>query len=722
MYSFPASTKTCTICLVVLAVALLMNAATQLAIAAHDISSIPTTGPVSLASANIGSHDWPDSAAAPQISGVINAASFTTTLAPGSLAAIVGTNFTTEAPAGASSTPLSTTLDGVSVEVGGIIAPLLYVSSTQINFQVPFEVPAGSPANVVVISHGAASSPFSVAIADYAVGLFTYDERDPVIVHATTSALVSPSDPAMPNETVLVYGTGIGKLSERPRTGYASGDAIAIDTPTITVGGAPAHVRFAGLARGLVGTAQFNIQLPAAIDSGTLPLVITFPGDTSAVANLEVAGTASGPELNLSTSHLDFGAVDVGKSEDVSLKLSNKGSAALTIHSLKISGQGFTLESAAGPFTIPAGKTQTTEVRSAPAKVNSESGTLTIASNDPSRSSVQVPLEATGITETNGPYPLPDNTMGLFLARAAAGGVDYIESGNVYSNEFLFSMVMPGTEQWIGLDKEISESYAPFVMDVFGQDSQVYEVLRWNEFSQSATCDFTRFDPATGGLQNGPRLSSGCDVSHLAFVGESIYWRVPATWDPDHLCYCIGGQFQVTTSGKTSTLLSRTDPDNQATIDVADSGTLYAIYYNAQNSTLAVWTRNLTTGHLDTLVRNYSINSGFKGFSFRLNDSILYAALTEISDNTFEIWTTDLTVPLASATPMQLSRSYPASSGSFNTRMWNVNHGKVAIEYSSTSMTSGIAVLDLENSGAVEAYDMSNIQILDFVPLWIPKP
>ena len=85
---------------------------------------------------------------------VVNAASYSTdaTLSPGSLASLFGLSLASST-AGATSLPLPATLGGVQVLVNGTPAPLLYVSPTQINFQIPYEALGGN-ATVVVVSGG----------------------------------------------------------------------------------------------------------------------------------------------------------------------------------------------------------------------------------------------------------------------------------------------------------------------------------------------------------------------------------------------------------------------------------------------------------------------------------------------------------------------------------------------------------------------------------------
>src|SRR3954454_16034869 len=71
--------------------------------------------------------------------GVVNAASNTGTVAPGQLVSIYGTNLA-ETLTKADTVPLSTELGDVSVTFNGISTPLLFVSASQINAQLPWNV------------------------------------------------------------------------------------------------------------------------------------------------------------------------------------------------------------------------------------------------------------------------------------------------------------------------------------------------------------------------------------------------------------------------------------------------------------------------------------------------------------------------------------------------------------------------------------------------------
>src|SRR5258706_11849894 len=82
--------------------------------------------------------------------GIVNAASFATPVAPGALISIFGVNLAPQI-ALASQIPLPTSLANVSVRFNNnVFAPLLFVSPTQINAQLPWEVAVSGTVTLVV--------------------------------------------------------------------------------------------------------------------------------------------------------------------------------------------------------------------------------------------------------------------------------------------------------------------------------------------------------------------------------------------------------------------------------------------------------------------------------------------------------------------------------------------------------------------------------------------
>jgi hypothetical protein len=74
----------------------------------------------------------------PVIQSVLNAASFTTAVAPGTWVTIFGNGLASDIAIG-QTTPCPVQLNGVTVTVGGVAAPVSYVSPTQVNALIPYE-------------------------------------------------------------------------------------------------------------------------------------------------------------------------------------------------------------------------------------------------------------------------------------------------------------------------------------------------------------------------------------------------------------------------------------------------------------------------------------------------------------------------------------------------------------------------------------------------------
>src|SRR5581483_741034 len=219
--------------------------------------------------------------------GVVNAASFTAALSPGALASIFGSNFA-GAGGSAASLPLPPRVGGASVLVNGVAAPVLYASSSQINFQIPWEMQPGT-ATVMVNSGGMVSNQVNVTIQAAAPGLFVNGSH--AIVQNSDFSLNSSSNPAKAGNTIIAYLTGAGAASPQPADGAAAGSeplSTVSPAPTATIGGTSAMVTFAGLAPGFVGLWQLNIVVPSVTNAGDLPLVVTAGGQSSNAGNVSV--------------------------------------------------------------------------------------------------------------------------------------------------------------------------------------------------------------------------------------------------------------------------------------------------------------------------------------------------------------------------------------------------------------------------------------------------
>ena len=112
----------------------------------------------------------------PAIGAVVNsAADSVSSSAPGGLVSIFGARFANVATdwSGWTGATVPTSLNGVSVEIEGRRAALLFVSDSQINAQVPLETTSGAK-QVVVRVNDEASDPASLTVATAAPAMFTH--------------------------------------------------------------------------------------------------------------------------------------------------------------------------------------------------------------------------------------------------------------------------------------------------------------------------------------------------------------------------------------------------------------------------------------------------------------------------------------------------------------------------------------------------------------------
>jgi uncharacterized protein (TIGR03437 family) len=228
-------------------------------------------------------------------SGVVSNASGQQFLTSGNIATIYGSNLA-GGTYSATTVPLPLILGGVRVTVNGIDAPLFFVSPTQINFQMPWEAPSSGTVPVVVYRDGVPSSTGNIPVGDSAPAIYVYPRTssilDPIITHQNGN-LVTPSNPARPNEFLTIWGTGLGSVTNPPRTGYPASTTVlsnSVTMPVITLGSSTLQVSFSGLAPGFIGLAMFNVRMPASFaQSGMLPLQIRMGSRGSQIVNVSVA-------------------------------------------------------------------------------------------------------------------------------------------------------------------------------------------------------------------------------------------------------------------------------------------------------------------------------------------------------------------------------------------------------------------------------------------------
>jgi uncharacterized protein (TIGR03437 family) len=234
---------------------------------------------------------------------LIDAASFSTGISPGSIASLFGAGLSTASGVvSAQSFPLPLQLQNASVTVNGVPAPILAVANVQgtqqINFLVPFETDPGQ-AQVVVSSDSGISAPISVLVLPAKPAVFMSGTA-PIIAHGSTGELVTATSPAKLGETVVIYCTVLGPVAPSVPTGSAASAMVlsrVVLPVVVTVDDDVAMVDFAGLAPTFAGLSQINLEIPNDVAAGTsLPVVIEVNGFRSTPVYLPVTGEPTLPQ------------------------------------------------------------------------------------------------------------------------------------------------------------------------------------------------------------------------------------------------------------------------------------------------------------------------------------------------------------------------------------------------------------------------------------------
>jgi uncharacterized protein (TIGR03437 family) len=202
---------------------------------------------------------------------------------PGSVFALFGTNLASK-EAQAIQVPLGILLLNTSVMVNGQAVPLFYVSPGQIDAQMPWEIPGGTVASVVVKNGSATSNAAAVYVPSTGTpGISIYSTNRAVVTNADGS-VNSPTVPANVGDEVVAWFTGGGPVNAAGPlvTGAPapSGLSWLTGTYSVTVDGAGAQIDYIGLTPGSVGLYQVNFVVPS-LAKGTYAVQIDIAGQLS---------------------------------------------------------------------------------------------------------------------------------------------------------------------------------------------------------------------------------------------------------------------------------------------------------------------------------------------------------------------------------------------------------------------------------------------------------
>ena len=233
------------------------------------------------------------------VGGVVNGASFTPApdnfVAPNGIISIFGRELSLRTrevrPSDLVRGRLPHSLAGVTVSIGGLPAPLFFVSPGQINAQIPSPILPGSWM-LRVNRQNLLSNAEMIEVRAVSPGLFAWPssfvEGPPraAVTHQDFSPVgrgnPEGSTPAHPGELIVLWATGFGPTAPSVFDGELPNFAARLILPSkvwLNEAAVPAHLVFyAGQAPGLAGLYQVNLMLSEDSPVGDVEVVVEVGG------------------------------------------------------------------------------------------------------------------------------------------------------------------------------------------------------------------------------------------------------------------------------------------------------------------------------------------------------------------------------------------------------------------------------------------------------------
>jgi uncharacterized protein (TIGR03437 family) len=185
-----------------------------------------------------------------------------------------------------------TSLDGVSVSIGGAAAFIDYTSPAQVNALVPSDAPVG-PSMITLTNSSGISDPFPIYVNQTEPGLlappgtFVINGKQYVAALFSDGSFALPqnaipgvaSRPAKAGETITFYGIGFGPVIPDFPAGTVVTQQNTLKTPLqFLFGNTAVTPGYFGLAPSFTGLYQFNVVVPNVGANNALPISINLGG------------------------------------------------------------------------------------------------------------------------------------------------------------------------------------------------------------------------------------------------------------------------------------------------------------------------------------------------------------------------------------------------------------------------------------------------------------
>ena len=215
-------------------------------------------------------------------------------IAPGEIISIFGSNLGPAVPVTATVSPAGffpTSLGETQVLFDNIPGVMWYSSSTQLNVIVPYEIAGRISTVVQIVFRGVPSASLNLSVAPTAPGIFANQFGQAAALNAN-GTINAPFNPAQKGTPIVLYATGEGVTTPPGVSGQVN--FVNLKKPlaqvSVTIGGQPAEVQYAGSAPGFVsGAFQVNALIPDTAPSGSAVQVVLTVGGASSSGVATVA-------------------------------------------------------------------------------------------------------------------------------------------------------------------------------------------------------------------------------------------------------------------------------------------------------------------------------------------------------------------------------------------------------------------------------------------------
>jgi uncharacterized protein (TIGR03437 family) len=221
-------------------------------------------------------------------------------VAQGSIFVLFGTFLGPGTLQQADSLPLKTSLGGTSVRVvvGSVAvdAFIVYTSDAQVAAVLPSGTPTGD-GQVTVKYNGRNSNAIAIHVVATSFGIYTRSANGagPGVIQnydAQGNAVLNSYDhPAIPGQTGVIWGTGLGPIS-----GYDGGPppvGSLSAAVSVIVGGKTATVQYSGRSASFPGVDQINFTVPDGVTGCQVPVVVKAEDHVSNYVSMAVSPDGS---------------------------------------------------------------------------------------------------------------------------------------------------------------------------------------------------------------------------------------------------------------------------------------------------------------------------------------------------------------------------------------------------------------------------------------------